>query len=197
MYRDGTGKEVAHTATFSFEGLNWKKTIQKGALVVSDEKLMANLLKTASEGRAKSEIPLFPLPFNPDGLELQEVNNMNDHTVIAIYGQIKQVVQPFPGGSPTLRNDFGSFEALLFSPTDDGSLTIIATNFESPLKPFYQTKVPFLQSVASDFSRANLPDRLGVPGASALMTIGSSSGGKSLTLGNFASVGGFIVAAGR
>ena len=40
--------------------------------MVSDEKLMAYLLKTGSEGRGKSEIPLFPLPFNPEGLELQE-----------------------------------------------------------------------------------------------------------------------------
>ncbi|MFZ1594290.1 MAG: hypothetical protein WAW26_00410 [Anaerolineae bacterium] len=194
VYRDGTGKEVAHIVTYNWEGLNWKKTIQRGALVVSDEKLMANLLKTASEGRGKSEIPLFPLPFNPEGLELQE-KDIRGVTVIAIQGHIQQVVQPFPGGSPTLYNDFGSYELIVFSPTNDGSLQIIATNFESPLKPFYQTKVPFLQSVASDFSRANLPGRFGLPGASAAMAIGSSSGGKPLTLGNFLSFNGFTVAA--
>ena len=83
------------------------------------------------------------------------------------------------------------------SPTDDWGLKIYASNFESPLKPFYQTKKLFLQPIAFNFSIANLPDRFGVPGASAAMTIGSPSGGKSLTLGNFASFGGFTVAVGN
>ncbi|MFZ1269260.1 MAG: hypothetical protein WAU95_22595 [Anaerolineae bacterium] len=105
VYRDGTGKEVAHIVTYNWEGLNWKKTIQRGALVVSDEKLMANLLKTASEGRAKSEIPLFPLPFNPDGLELQE-KDIGGVTVIAIQGHIQQVVQSLPGSRLVILNNY-------------------------------------------------------------------------------------------
>ena len=106
VYKDKTGKEVAHTVTYSWEGLNWKKTVQRGALVVSDEKLMAYLLKTASEGRAKSEIPLFPLPFDPEGLELSE-QKYSGFTVIAVTGRIQEVVQPLPGNRLVLFNNYG------------------------------------------------------------------------------------------
>lgn len=196
VYKDKSGKEVAHTVTYSWEGLNWKKTMQKGAIVVSDEKLMADLLRTANKGRGTTELPLFPLFINPEGLELREIKNMKDHIVIAVYGQIKQVVQPFPGVSPTLRNDFGSFEVIAFSPTNAGSLKFYAADFESPLKPFLQTVKPFLAPLAYNFSDDLLPESFEVPGASGLMTVGSSIGGKSLTLDNFLSLGNFTVVAG-
>lgn len=43
VYKDKSGKEVAHTVTYmqKFKGPTSEKTIQKGALVVSDEQLMA------------------------------------------------------------------------------------------------------------------------------------------------------------
>ena len=74
--------------------------------MVSDEKLMAYLLKTASEGRAKSEIPLFPLPFDPEGLELSE-QKYSGFTVIAVTGRIQEVVQPLPGNRLVLFNNYG------------------------------------------------------------------------------------------
>ncbi len=196
VYKDQEDNIVAHTVTYNWKGLSSKEMKPKGAIVVSNEKLMAALLKTANKGRGTTELPLFPLFINPEGLELREIKNTKDHIVIAVYGQIKQVVQPFPGVSPTLRNDFGSFEVIAFSPTNAGSLKFYAADFESPLKPFLQTVKPFLAPLAYNFSDDLLPENFEVPGASGLMTVGSSIGGKSLTLDNFLSLGNFTVVAG-
>ena len=79
--------------------------------MVSDEKLMAYLLKTGSEGREKSETPLFPLPFNPEGLELQE-KDIRGVTVIAIQGHIQQVVQSLPGSRLVFLNNYSGSSAV-------------------------------------------------------------------------------------
>ena len=198
VYVDKSGKEVAHTATFSFEGLNWKKSIQRGALVVSNEKLMAYLLKTAGEGRAKSELPLFPLPFNPEGLELQEVNGIKDYTVIAIQGQIQQVVQPLPGSKFVLLNNHPDVSLILIEPIDNVSLGFLihARSFDSRLQPFYGSKEPFGAVLATNFSGI-LPPRYRLPNANTMMTVVNSDGRLSVALDDFLSINGFTVAAGH
>ena len=166
--------------------------------MVNDEKLMANLLKTASEGRGKSEIPLFPLPFNPEGLELQEVNNMNNHTVIAIQGHIQQVVQPLPGSKMVLLNNYPDSSGIGIHPIDNVPLGffIRSASFDSRLRPFYDSNEPFGAVLASHFS-GTLPPRYRLPEANAVITAANSNGGLSVALDDFLSYGGYTVAVGK
>ena len=165
--------------------------------MVSDEKLMANLLKTASEGRAKSEIPLFPLPFNPDGLELQE-KDIGGVTVIAIQGHIQQVVQSLPGSRLVILNNYSGSSKVEILPNKNEifGFSITAPSFVSSLLPFREIIRPFGAVLATNFS-GTLPPRYNLPGVNAVITARNSIGVSSVTLDNFASVGGFIIAAGR
>ncbi len=194
-YVDKSGKEVAHTATYNWEGLNSKKTMQRGALVVSDEKLMAYLLKTGSEGRGKSEIPLFPLPFNPEGLELQE-KKFSGVTVIAIEGRIQEIVQPLPGSRMVLLNNYSGSSAVEIIPNENEifGFKVTAPSFVSSLLPFREIMKPFSSDLATKFS-GTFPPRYRLPGANAVVTAENSKGGLSVTLDDFLSYGGYTVAA--
>ena len=165
--------------------------------MVSDEKLMANLLKTASEGRAKSEIPLFPLPFNPKGLELKE-KKFSGVTVIAIEGRIQEVVQPLPGSRMVLLNNYSDSSGIGIHPIDNVPLgfAIYSPYFDSSLRPFYDSKEPFGAVLATHFS-GTLSPRYRLPGANAVITAANSNGGLSVALDDFLSINGFTVAAGH
>ena len=166
--------------------------------MVSDEKLMANLLKTASEGRGKSEIPLFPLPFNPEGLELRE-HKFSGFTEILVTGQIRKVVQPLPGTRSVSLNNYHDSRGIWFIPNDKVRLAfaIFSPDFDSSLKPFYDSKMPFGAVLASELSDNPLPPRYMSPGANAVITASNSNGMLSVTLDDFLSYGGYAVAAGH
>jgi len=200
VYKDKSGKEVAHTVIYNWKGLSSTEMNPRVAIVVSDKKLMEYLSKKGNEDRDEASMPFPPLPFDPQGLELQDSQDSNGRVAVVIKGRIKEIVQPFPGQAFVLRNDNSLFKKLVISPDNNWSLTIYATDFQSALKPLYGDKRDFLARLAYNFQSGGvLPEKVfGVMNANALITIGSyNPSQRSLTMNNILSIGGYTIAAGR